>query len=70
MGDVEYDSVLSAEVGRCLGMIGLSLTVLLPAAAWYFFFIVCRFLPSRGQKTRVPSGRQEAEHNRQAKVLV
>jgi hypothetical protein len=31
-------------------LLGLSLTALLPAAAWYFVFIVCHFLPLRGQK--------------------
>ena len=31
-------------------LLGLSLTALSPAAAWYFVFIVCHFLPLRGQK--------------------
>src|SRR5206468_1037499 len=31
--------------------LGLWLTVLSPAAAWYIVFLVGRFLPSRGQKT-------------------
>jgi len=30
--------------------LGLSLTALLPAAAWYFVFIVGHFLPPQGQK--------------------
>jgi len=30
--------------------LGLSLTALLPAAAWYFVFIVCYFCPPRGKK--------------------
>jgi hypothetical protein len=30
--------------------LGLSLTALLPAAAWYFVFIECHFLPPQGQK--------------------
>src|SRR6266487_1935413 len=32
-------------------LLGLSLTALLPAAAWYFVFSVYRFLPPQGQKT-------------------
>jgi hypothetical protein len=31
-------------------MVGLSLTALLPAAAWYFVVIVYHFLPRLGQK--------------------
>jgi hypothetical protein len=30
--------------------LGLSLTALLPAAAWYFVFMVYHLLPLRGQK--------------------
>src|SRR5687767_8627148 len=29
--------------------LGLSLTILGPAAAWYFIFLVCRFSPSRAK---------------------
>jgi hypothetical protein len=46
-------------------LLGLSLTVLLPAAAWYFVFIVGHFLPRPGQKND-PQG---VEPDRQVKVL-
>jgi hypothetical protein len=35
---------------------------------WYRIFLVYRFSPA-GRKTRVPSGRQRIENDRQAKVL-
>jgi hypothetical protein len=45
-------------------MLGLSLTALSPAAAWYFIVIVCLFLPRRAKKDT-----QGIENDRQAKVL-
>jgi hypothetical protein len=50
--------------------LGLSLKALLPAAAWYFIIKVYRFFALWGEKTRVPSGRQGTELDRQAKVLI
>ena len=45
--------------GRGGDFVGLSLTALSPAATWYFIFLVYRFFAMQGEKTRVPSGRQE-----------
>ena len=46
-------------------ILGLSLTALLPAAAWYFVVIVCHFLPRAGAKNDT----QGVKSDRQAKVL-
>src|SRR5438128_1315004 len=45
--------------------IGLSLTTLSPATAWYFVFMLCRFLPPSGAKNDT----QVVQSDRRAKVL-
>jgi hypothetical protein len=45
-------------------VLGLSLTALSPAAAWYFIVIVCLFLPCEAKKDT-----QGIENDRQAKVV-
>jgi hypothetical protein len=42
---------IAAYNRRKIDLLGLSLTTLLPAAAWFFIFIVCRFFAPQGEKT-------------------
>jgi hypothetical protein len=42
--------VMFRPAGRNITRVGLSLTGLLPAAAWYFAFIECRFAHSTAKR--------------------
>jgi hypothetical protein len=53
---MDRDISLALNMTNIPIVLGLSLTALLPAAAWYFIFPVYRFFALQGEKTGRPLG--------------